>query len=169
MASAPQATDSQSPTANSEYVYVTDMVKTSPNASHTESAVTSVSNNPVKLNEGVSSEPPKGPPLIVKVGVASIGISALFYVMLFIYLGVSSNQTAYTQNLNIAVGIFDAGQLGLAFQRFASNIPAGNGLPNLQVFEFPAGRSDGVFNPETKKLMPSLWLRLLPRRQAAMT
>jgi hypothetical protein len=80
-----------------------------------------------------ASQTPKGPPLIVKLGIASLGISTLFYVLLFIYLGASSNQTAYTQNLNIAVGIYDVGQIGAAFQGFASNVPAGNGLPNLQV------------------------------------
>jgi hypothetical protein len=79
------------------------------------------------------SQTPKGPPLIVKLGIASLGISTLFYVLLFIYLGASSNQNAYTQNLRIAVGIYDVGQIGAAFQGFANNVPAGNGLPNLQV------------------------------------
>ena len=79
----------------------------------------------------------KGPPFVVKLAIASLGVSTLFYVMLFIYLGASSNQTAYTQNLNVAVANFDVGAIGQAFTQFASNVPAGNGLPNFKVFYPP--------------------------------
>ena len=92
---------------------------------------------PAAVSNHTTDEPPKsaakGPPLIVKLAVASLGMSTLFYVMLVIYLGASSNQSAYTQNLNIAVASFDAGPVGQAFQQFASAVPAGNGLPNFKV------------------------------------
>ena len=123
----------------SQFIFVHDKMKANPNDLNS-TEIASVSNEASKSTGDHSSQPttePKAPPLIVKVCIASIGISTLFYVMLFIYLGVSSNQTAYTQNLNIAVGIFDSGQLGTAFQKFAGSVPAGNGLPNLQVVVCP--------------------------------
>jgi hypothetical protein len=122
--------------ADSQYVFVSDISKPADATPHPDPAVASIHNPPSKGDVDSSNQPTqarKGPPLIVKLGVASLGISTLFYVMLFIYLGASSNQLAYTQNLNIAVGIFDEGQLGLAFKAFASQVPAGNGLPSLQV------------------------------------
>ena len=106
-------------------------------AAHTSAQeVSTVSNQAAKSLDDPQKQPgpnAKGPPLVVKLAVASLGVSTLFYVMLFIYLGASSNQTAYTQNIHVAVANFDTGMVGQAFMQFASNVPAGNGLPSLQV------------------------------------
>ena len=128
---------------SSECVYVTSdggMLKASQDGAHAAGQeVTTVSNHAVKSMDEPLKEPDpkaKGPPLIIKLAVASLGVSILFYIMLFIYLGASSNQTAYTQNIKVAVASFDTGPaalVGQAFMQFASNVPAGNGLPSLQV------------------------------------
>ena len=129
---------------SSECVYVTStdggMLKASHDGAHAAGQeVTTVSNHAVKSMDEPLKEPDpkaKGPPLIIKLAVASLGVSILFYIMLFIYLGASSNQTAYTQNIKVAVASFDTGPaalVGQAFMQFASNVPAGNGLPSLQV------------------------------------
>ena len=141
--SAPQVVQPNGVATSSNYVYVTSdsgMLKESQDGAHaahtSAQEVSTVSNQAAKSLDDPQKQPgpnAKGPPLVVKLAVASLGVSTLFYVMLFIYLGASSNQTAYTQNIHVAVANFDTGMVGQAFMQFASNVPAGNGLPSLQV------------------------------------
>jgi len=108
----------------------------------------------------------KGPPHFVKIGIASLVVCCLFYVLLFIYLGASSNQTGYSQNLEITVVNLDDGLIGKAFVAFARSLQAGNGLPSFNVlssatFDDARNRVANAVSWGAVVVQPNAWNNLL--------